>query len=120
MPRNVAVVLEPDFSDRLEKLSFRTPVWLVDTPANRVAAEEAWRVAVEWPHVAVTLFRPPAGDPSRDDWRALLEQIAAREGNVESLEVIGSPLTLAARATLVAGGFTRFDENAEGFRARRF
>jgi hypothetical protein len=117
--RSVAVVFEPDFSERLEKLAFHTPVWLADTPANRAAAEEAWRAAVEWPHIHVTLFRAPKAVPSRDDWRLLLEQIDALERGVESLEVIGAQLTLVARAVLTGDGYTVFDERADGFKAKK-
>ena len=112
MPRNVTVVFAEDFSDRLEKLAFRTPVWLVDTPPNRASAEEAWRAAVEWPHITVTLFRVS------EEWPALLRQLDLRD-NLDSLEVIGLPLTLPTRNALVEAGFTKFDETAEGFRAKR-
>ena len=119
MPRTVAIVFEPDFSSQLEKLAFHTPVWVVDTPANRAAAEDAWREAVEWPHITVTLFRPPAAHASKDDWRLLLDQIGLRERFVEGIDVIGSPLTLAARAVLSEVGYIRFDETTSGFRAKR-
>jgi hypothetical protein len=113
VPRQVAIVFEQDYAASLAKLAFRTPVWLVDTPANRGAAEEAWRDAVEWPHISVTLFR------AQDDWKTLLEQVALRERNVETLEVIGSAMDRATHTTLVEAGFTRFDESPSGFRARR-
>ena len=113
MPRSVAIVFEQDYAASLEKLAFRTPVWLVDTPANRTAAEDAWREAVEWPHISVTLFR------AQDDWKTLLEQVELRERNLEAVEVIGSTLDPATHTTLVEAGFTRFDESASGFRAKR-
>src|SRR5688572_15373743 len=120
MPRTVAIVFEPDFSSQLEKLAFHTPVWLVDTPHNRAAAEDAWREAVEWPHITVTLFRPPeAAHPSKDDWRMLLDQIGVEERFVEGIDVIGSPLTLPARAVLSEAGYIKFDETPAGFRAKR-
>jgi hypothetical protein len=115
MPRSVAIVLEPDFASRLEKLAFRTPVWIVDTPENRAAAEQAWHASVEWPHITVTLFRPPASRPTREDWLALFGQIGA----FDSVEVIGSALTPSARAALVDLGFERFDDGGTRFRAVR-
>ena len=119
MPRSVAIVFDPDYSGELERLAFRTSVWIVDTPPNHAAAEEAWLAAVEWPHITVTLFRPPDGEPARDDWYALTEQISLREQNVDVIEVIGSPLTALARAVLVESGLTRFEETDAGFRAKR-
>jgi hypothetical protein len=104
-------VFDPDFSSALEKLAFHTPVWMVDTPENRTAAEEAWRNAIEWPHIAVTLFRDY-------DWPTLLTQIALIE-RFDALEVLGTALSPEARAALEAAGFVRIHETESGFRARR-
>lgn len=120
MPRNVAIVFSSDYSQKLEKVAFHTPVWLADTPANHEAAERAWHAAIEWPHINVTLFRPPVGVPSRDDWRTLLAEISIRERNAESLEVVGTELTPVARAVLTGAGYTRFDETPTGFKARKW
>ena len=111
MPRSVAVVFDPDFSSSLEKVAFHTPVWMIDTPENRAAAEQAWRTAIDWPHISVTLF-------SDYDWKTLLYQIALNE-RFEMLEVLGSPLTPDARDALESAGFVRVEETGEGFRARR-
>ena len=111
MPRSVAVVFAEDYSSQLEKLAFHTPVWLIDTPENRAAAEEAWRTAVEWPHITVTLFR-------ENDWRLLLELISLRE-RFDVVEAIGTMLTPHVRGALEAARFVRIEETANGFRARR-
>lgn len=107
----MTVVFHDDYSEKLEKLAFRTPVWIVDTPANRQAAEGAWHAATEWPHISVTLFR-------FDDWQTLLNQIALQVRNFAGVDAIGTPLT-PAREALDAAGFTRVDETADGFRARK-
>lgn len=104
-------MFDPDFSDALEKLAFHTPVWMVDTPENRIAAEEAWHAAIEWPHISVTLFRDY-------DWPTLLYQVSLHEG-VEALEVLGVELSGAARDALADAGFVRIDPTNRGFRARR-
>ncbi len=111
MPRSVAVVFADDYSSELEKLAFHTPVWMTDTPANRAAAEQAWRAAIEWPHMSVTLFRPM-------DWEPLLEQIALHE-RFDVLEAIGTELTTSARTALEHARFVRIEQMENGFRARR-
>jgi hypothetical protein len=111
LPRSVAVVLAEDYSSQLEKLAFHTPVWMIDTPENRSAAEIAWHAAIEWPHISVTLFR-------KTDWSSLLRQIALHERH-DALDVIGAPLTDEARDALETAGFVRVEETAGGFRARR-
>jgi len=113
MPRTVAIVYDPDFSTQLEKLSFHTPVWLVDTPANHAAAEERWLAAVEWPNISVTLFR------EEDDLETLLQQIGLRERAIDAVDAIGAALTAGGREALAGAGFTRVDETENGFRARR-
>jgi hypothetical protein len=119
MPRSVVIVFEPDFSSELEKVAFRSPVWIVDTPPNHAAAESAWREAVDWPHITVTLFRPPGDEITGDDWHSLLEQISLREHNLEAVEVIGARLTPVAQAMFTATGLARFEESETGFRVRR-
>ena len=119
MLRTVAIVFDADYSAQLEKTAFHMPVWLADTPANRTAAEEAWRAAIEWPHINVTLFRPPGADPVTEDWRMLLEEIEFRERTVEAVDVAGAPLTEVAREALLESGYTKFEETAAGFRARK-
>jgi len=111
MPRSVAIVFAEDYASQLEKLAFHTPVWLIDTPENRTAAEEAWRTAVEWPHITVTLFREA-------DWTVLLELISLRE-RFDVVEAIGTSLTPHAREALGAARFVRIEETPNGFRARR-
>ncbi len=109
----LVIVFDEDYSTQLEKLAFHTPVWLVDTPENRSAAEQAWHAAIEWPHITVTLFR-------RQGWDTLLDQVAFQETRiVETMEVIGEPLSDSSRAALSGAGFERFDETDVGFRARR-
>ena len=107
------IAFAEDFSAELEKVSFHTPVWLADTPANHTAAEEAWQRAIEWPHISVTLFRPD------EDWTELLGQIALQRRGVDGIDVIGGSLTPEAKAALTAAGFTRFEDTTNGFRARR-
>lgn len=109
----MVIAFAEDFSAELEKLSFHTPVWLADTPANHTAAEEAWQRAIEWPHISVTLFRP------KEDWSALLDQIALQQRAVDTIDVIGTALSDNARTALSAAGFARFEDTATGFRAKR-
>lgn len=112
----VALVLLPDFSDRLQKLAFRMPVWLIETPENRSAASEVSRMRDDWPQIDVILFR---GAPvRRDEWLERLRLIDLHS-RVLTLEVLGSEMTLPARAALTERGFTKFDETPDGFRARR-
>lgn len=116
MSRTVTIVLDPDFGDELHELALRTAVWIVETETNRAAAEEAWRRAVEWPNISVTVFRS-AGLPH------LLEQVELHHGPASQarpfslLEVVGAALTDEARGALAEAGFAEPKETPRGFRA---
>jgi hypothetical protein len=107
MSRRVAIVFDQEFGDRLASLVMRTPVWIVESTPNRTAASEAWNRATEWPHISVTVFRPP------EELKHLLSQI----GRPQRVDVIGLPLTEDAREALSSAGFTNIAETSEGFRA---
>jgi beta-glucanase (GH16 family) len=112
----VALVLVPDFRESLKKLAFRMPVWIIETTENRLAAQDAWHMAEEWPQIDVTIFN---GVPSkREEWTAQIEMIDLHS-RISTLEVIGSEMTLPARAALTELGFDRFEATGEGFRAKR-
>lgn len=113
----LAIVLDPEYGDRLEKLAFQRPVWIVESSANRTAAEAAWLRASEWPQISVTLFRPLPATPSKADWSAFLAQLDLHHP-VSSLDFIGTPLTLPLRAALLEARFD-IQEQADGVRARR-
>jgi hypothetical protein len=106
MNRRVAIVFDSEFGDRLAPLVMRTPVWIVESNTNRPAISEASNRATEWPHISVTVFRPPG------DLKLLLSQI----GQPKRVDVIGLPLTDDARETLAEAGFTKVVETSEGFR----
>jgi hypothetical protein len=107
MSRRVAIVFDAEFGDRLLTLVMRTPVWIVESSANRIAVAEAMNRATEWPQISVTVFRPT------DDLKRLLSQI----GHPQRVDVIGMPLGDAACEAMRAAGFTRVVETREGFRA---
>ena len=112
----VALVLVPDFRESLKKLAFRMPVWIVETPENRLAAQEAWHMAEEWPQIDVTIFNSAPAD--REEWVGKIEMIDMHV-EITTLEVIGSDMTLPARAALTELGFDRFESTKDGFRAKR-
>ena len=107
MNRRVAIVFDAEFGDRLLTLVMRTPVWIVESSANRSAVAEAMNRAAEWPHISVTVFRPI------DDLKNVLSQI----GHPQRVDVIGLPLSDVVREAMRAGGFTRIAPTADGFRA---
>jgi hypothetical protein len=108
MSRRVAIVFDREFGDRLGELAMRMPVWIVESNANRPAVAAAWNRASEWPHISVTVFRPPG------DLRLLLTQI----GQPQRVDVIGMRLKEEVREILTDAGFATVVETSDGFRAK--
>jgi hypothetical protein len=107
MSRRVTIVFDAAFGDRLLTLVMRTPVWIVESGANRSAVAEAMNRATEWPHISVTVFRPT------DDLKHLLSQI----GPAQRVDVIGLQLDPDIRDALRVARFTNVVETTDGFRA---
>ena len=108
MSRRVAIVFDREFGDRLGELAMRMPVWIVESDTNRPAVSAAWNRASEWPHISVTVFRPP------DDLRLLLSQI----GQPQRVDVIGMHITDEVSEILTEAGFATIVETTDGFRAK--
>ena len=107
MSRRVTIVFDAAFGDRLLTLVMRTPVWIVESGANRSAVADAMNRATEWPHISVTVFRPT------DDLKHLLSQI----GPAQRVDVIGLPVDDDLRNAMRGVGFMNVVETSEGFRA---
>jgi hypothetical protein len=120
----VGIVVDPGFGERVHSLAHRIPVWIVDTPVNRAAAESHWRQQADNnPAHGITTFKvDPAASP--EDWCAgVLDTVIEHHGEyshdppVSSLEVIGAHASPSLLATLADYGFAKVRSRPDGFRA---
>ncbi len=125
--RSVALVVDPEYGQRLEALAVEMPVWVADTPTNRVAAEALWRRAsASISHTspgAITTFKVDAND-SPPLWAlSVLGEIDLHHGENSQtpaynvLEVIGSEVTRDLRDALAEYGLTELQPRVGRFRA---
>ena len=118
----VAVIVETDAGARIHDVAARRPVWVVDTPANRAAAE-ALRAEGRDGTANVTLFRAdPASLP--DEWvvqilAAVVEHHgeAGRDVSLTALELYGVLVMDDRRAALSAHGFDLVTSDGDVVRA---
>ena len=120
----VAVVLEVAFGDRLGDLAARMPVWIVDSPANRAAAEALRRAFPGRSHRdGVTTFRVNPSDSPEKWLEDILPTIDLHHGEYSpsprwtAVEAVGARLVPSLRRALTEFGLTVFEEDARGFRA---
>ncbi|HSE15699.1 MAG TPA: hypothetical protein VLB46_01520 [Pyrinomonadaceae bacterium] len=122
----VALVLDPDYGDKLRVLANMAHVWVVDTPPNRAVAAEYWSEhPTSGPESGITIFKVSDVDSRFENCVNIIETIDLHHGPYSSdppysvLEVIGLPLTDEAKAALEDLGFETFETTVEGFRAKR-
>jgi hypothetical protein len=122
----VFVVVDGEFGSRLSELVQGGPVWIIDSPANRTAAQKIWTEHPEYSELdGVTVFRPVEGY-SRED--ALIYELGtidlhhgahAANPPYTVIEVLGTPVSERIKTELSQFGFNEFRGTAAGFRAVR-
>ena len=124
-PATVAIVLDPDYGQRLRSLAARARVWVVESPANRPVIEALWnerrheRAAHD-----VTLFRRIEGLSAADHLEGVLRSLAPRSAvdsespAVDVFEVVGAEADGDVLGVLERRGLTLVRATATGFSAR--
>jgi hypothetical protein len=123
-PYGVAIIVDPNFGERLGAVAKLMPVWIADTPANRVAAEEFWTLHPKQSHVeGVTTFRI---DPklSPHEWAAgILQAVDEHHGDdlhnppYSVIELFGASIVPSLEEALRRLGFVHFVGREGGFQA---
>jgi hypothetical protein len=124
-PNRVAVVLDPDYGDRLMELARRAHVWAIDSVKNQLAinhfAEDLKNrnATKEEKELSLTIAHLNCLDS------AFLETLEEHHGEYaqnppwNELQVIGAQLDLRIQKILEKYGFTIFENTADGFLAKK-
>jgi hypothetical protein len=128
VPYTVAIVLDPEFGDRIDPIASRVHAWVVDSPANHAAAEGIWQRNQDEPSSienGVTTFGV-ALNGSRKHWcEEVLGTIDLHHGEdshvppLSVLEVYGLPFSEPLRSRFSEYDFTVFQPTDYGFRASK-
>jgi hypothetical protein len=126
-PHVVAVVVDPAFGDRLLALAGRVHVWIIDTPANKAAAESVWREggAAYSSERGVTTFSAYQTASPDEIVASMLDTIDLHHGEYSHvppwsvLEVFGANPTPRLVAALAELGFSRVASILGGFKSWR-
>lgn len=116
------IVLEQEFGDRLLELNRSGPVWIVDTPVNRAAAERVWSANPNCAHLdGVTTFKIDVSHSAEDNLINELDTIDLHHGIYSAnpvstiLEVIGIQPSQRIKDELSQYGFSEFQLRETGF-----
>jgi hypothetical protein len=121
----VFVVVDREYGERVCELVRTGPVWVVDTPTNRSAAQKVWAERPDASHLeGVTTFKSEASSPEdvliRElDTIDLHHGVYSADPQYTILEVVGASVTERVKTELAQYGFDEFCATATGFRAIR-
>jgi hypothetical protein len=126
VPYRVFVVLDRECGARLSQLVMSGPVWALDSPTNRAAAEIFWSQFPSRDHLdGVTIFKASAENSLEEVLIDELQTIDMHHGVHSAdppytvLQIIGTVLTARIEAALSEYGFNSFRPTPEGFQAIR-
>jgi hypothetical protein len=125
-PYCVFVVLDGEYGTRLSELVVTGPVWILDTPTNRAAAQSFWNAFPDHDELdGVTVFTSKNSDSAEATFICEIGTIDIHH-NARSadppytvLEIIGSSLSEKIETELSRYGFNEFLTTSDGFRAER-
>jgi hypothetical protein len=116
----VYAVADPAFGERLALLPPGSPVWIIDTPANKPVAERIWRERPGESHLdGITTFRVSSDSPEEN----LLGELATIDFHhgpyYSRVEVIGAPVSEKIEAAMAEYGIAEFHAEGDRFEAIR-
>ena len=112
--KSVAIVVDPEFGQRLRLAAASEPVWIAQTRANREEAERLWRAGVQ----GVTTFVVSEPFDAEVAAAGILGQVLLHHPGTQEVRVIGCPASEQVREQFAQEGFEVREENREGFVAR--
>lgn len=122
----VAIVVDPEFGERLFTLAEKMTVWIADTPVNRPCAESIWSTRDDQAALPnVTTFKVAAGESPEASCVGLLGTVDLHHGPYSqtpaysAVEVFGAQLTPELREALAKFDLDSLTERPDGFRAER-
>ncbi len=118
---SLAVVLDPEYGERMQGLVERMPIWALNSTTNRAAAEWLWEKE-EGTRKRITLFDVPDYPLDTQEFIGVLASVEAeREKHgasaVRDLEVIGMELFPDLNGALLEFGFQTVEPTVSGFKA---
>lgn len=120
----VAVVVDPDYGERVTTLSKDRHVWIVRSPVND-AVVEVVRAGSEEHSLDSGITTFAAGDSPEESILSILGVVEEHHGEhshdppLGAIEIIGVEVTPAIRDELAAYGFDRVEPADEGVVAQR-
>jgi len=118
---SVALVVDPEYGERLQGLVERMPIWALNSTTNRAATEWIWEKDPETRR-RITLFDVPDFPVDTQEFIGIVASIDAQRTKhshppVRDLEVIGMGVYPDLNGALLEFGFQSVETTVSGFKA---
>ncbi|MBZ5647175.1 MAG: hypothetical protein LAN37_08145 [Acidobacteriia bacterium] len=118
---SVALVVDPEYGERLQGLVERMPIWALNSTTNRAATEWIWEKDPET-HRRITLFDVPDFPVDTQEFIGIVASIDAQRTKhlqppMRDLEVIGMGVYPDLNGALLEFGFQSVETTVSGFKA---
>ncbi len=119
--RAVALVLDPEYGERLQGLVEHVPVWALNSTTNRAATDWLWEKDPDTRR-RITLFDVPDYPLDTQEFVGVVASVVAQrtqhdETPLEDVEVIGMELFPDLNGALLEFGFQGVEATVRGFKA---
>jgi hypothetical protein len=119
---SLALVVDPEFGERMQSLVEHMPIWALNSTTNRAAAEWLWEKD-ENIRKRITLFDVPDFPLDTQEFVGVMgsideERKKHRQPQVSDLDVIGMELFPDLNGALLEFGFHDVETTVGGFRAK--
>jgi hypothetical protein len=126
IPYKVYIVVDRAFGEKLAGLENGVPVWIVDTPTNKIVAQRLWKERPQDSHLTgITTFVIPEMSSPEENLLGELATIDLHHGLYSAkppytvIEIFGAQLTEKIKGELSEYGFNEFRDTPTGFTADR-
>jgi len=118
---SVALVVDPEYGERLQGLVERMPIWALNSTSNRAATEWLWEKDPETRR-RITLFDVPDFPVDTQEFIGIVASIDSQRTKhsqppVRDVEVIGMEVYPDLNGALLEFGFQTVEPTVSGFKA---
>lgn len=111
---SVSIVIDPDFGEKIRDISTVCPVWILESPKNRLHVEDIWNNK-EKGNLGVTLFNPPEGSSPEQAIIYIIDTIDMHNPEWSRLLVLGAAPTRPLLEVLSEYDAGKIEEFIGGF-----
>lgn len=115
----VALVLVPDYGQRLGELCARADVWAVESSSNREAAIAIWNGVAPGRPSPMTVFDWEPHEAPSDTVLRMLDTIQEHHPYCATIEVVGANASPQVLAEIEARGYSYNKPTSDGFVASK-